>query len=179
MNTYGSKVEEKLVPVVGTKENPFLNGVTIVGLELSEDGTRFTMTFKQPNGALVKVTEFAGTEDWQIDQTNRRVRHIATKIVSVEEYESAIKETNNFADFISRVVSIIGNRYANMEFNMLFVYNKKGFVTIPSFPNFIEVSGTMPSTLILSDFNARLLVKPEVKKPENATEPEATSDLPF
>ena len=174
---YGSNknTEEKSYPVVGTVTNPTISGNSIEGFELSEDGNRFTITFKQPNGSLVKHSEFNNEADWAQDETSRRIRHIATKIVSDDDYSAAISETSSFGDFMSKVTNLIGNKHIGLMFNMLYVYNKKGYVSLPKYPNFIEKDGTSPSTINLSAYNQKLLVKPEI----TSSPSEVLNDMPF
>ena len=144
--SYGSKTDSEgriigadsgyIAPNVGTPEKPYVEDVKISGIELEDN--RAVFLFEQPNGAVVKHTEFESDQSWAQDNTTRRVKHICTKIVSVEEYDKAVLETESFSSFIDSVIDLLRGRTKNKKFRVKFVYNKKNFVCLPNFPNFIE-----------------------------------------
>lgn len=168
-----------------------VDGCTFEGIELGEDGRSLSFLFEQPSGAIIRMIEFdeefnqytQGKPDDQalnIQNSNARMKHICTKIVGEDAYNNATKDGfDSFTQCATALINLIGKKYEGMKFNMLFVYNKKNYVSIPKFPNFIEKSGTTPTGITISSYNQGLLVKKAVPKPDNVTSEAVTDDLPF
>lgn len=181
---YGSKLtsdgkainadESRVLPVVGIVDNCTIKTL----FELNEDCTVASITFAQGNGAEVTHKEWISEDAKSIDDTNRRVKHICTKVMSESEYDNAVASASSFADFFSKVNSVLGGKTEG-KFRMVFHYNNKGYVTIPRYPNFIESMSTVPTKLVLSKYVQERLVRPEAPKPDADLDVTAVNDLPF
>jgi hypothetical protein len=182
MASYGSKTtsdgkqiaadENRVSPSVG-----IVNDCTIKGVfELNEDKSVASITFVQPNGTEITHKEWVSTDAAGIDDTNRRVKHICTKLVTEAEY-NAMPEATSFENFFANVNQLIAGKTAG-KFRMLFHYNNKGYVTVPRYPNFIESMSTNPTRITISKYVADRLVKPAAPKPD--PEMDVVADqLPF
>lgn len=131
-----------ILPVAGerVKNNKFLGFDFGKGKEDNVVENRADFMFQQESGATVKISIFEGDEDWQIDNINRTVKHVCTKLVSEEAYKEKIesKPANSFGGFITKIKNLLKDEdFSDRVFTMKFVYNKKGYVTVPNFPNFI------------------------------------------
>lgn len=150
---YGSRVDSEgkaiqgdssyVSPVAGER----VEGNTLESIALAEDKdgntieNRAVVTFKQANGSFVRWTLFEATEQWQFDNLNRGVKHLATKLMTEEEYYAGLEAggaPTNFVAFINKLASLLMPRAAGKLFTMKFVY-KNGYVTVPSFPNWIAL----------------------------------------
>jgi len=158
-------------PIVGTPEKPYVENCKLEKVELSEDETRASFTFKQSNGSTVNHSEFSGTEDWQIENTNKRVKHICSKIVTGEEYQTAVGGASNFVDFINKIITLINGKYTDLTFRIKFIYNKNGYVSIPQFPNFIENMTVLENeTTIRYNPKYDIFIRPIADATENGIE---------
>jgi len=148
---YGSRVDAEGKTIQG--DSSFVAGVagervegnTIQSIEFAKDkdgnviDTRAVVTFKQANGALVRWTIFEATEPWQMDNLNKSIKHLATKVMTEEEYYAGLElggSPSSFQDFIKKVSALIVPKAAGKLFTMKFVF-RNGYLTIPSFPNWI------------------------------------------
>lgn len=150
---YGSRLDSKgeaiqensqyATPVAGER----VEGNVIEAISLAEDKegniveTRANVVFKQANGAAVRWTIFEATEDWQFDSLNRNIKHLATKLMTEEEYYAGIEKggaPSDFVGFIDKLSKLILPKAEGKVFTIKFVY-KKGYVSIPSFPNWIAL----------------------------------------
>ena len=178
---YGSKLtsdgkainadESRVMPTVGIVENCTIK----TNFELNEDETVASITFAQSNGAEVTHKEWISEDARSIDDTNRRVKHICTKIMSEAEYDAATAGASSFASFFQRVNQALAGKTAG-KFRVVFQYNNKGYVTVPRYPNFIESMSVTPTKLVLSKYVVERLVKPEAPKSDIEV---TTDDLPF
>lgn len=148
----GETVEENSnfkSPVVGSPEKPFVNNVSIedIAYNKSESGVEMgIIIFKQENGSQVKETIFPANPNFQQpveeqgDLINRRMKHIVTKFSGItgEDYDSRLSETDSFKDFIEQIGNFVRPQFDSNKFRVKFVYNKKGYVSLPKYPNFIE-----------------------------------------
>ena len=181
---YGSKLtsdgkainadENRILPVVGIVENCTIKTL----FELNEDASVASITFTQSNGAEVTHKEWISDDAKSIDDTNRRVKHICTKLVSESDYDAAASKASSFADFFSKINSVIEGK-TDGGFRMIFHYNNKGYVTVPRYPNFIEPMSVVPTKLVLSKYVQERLVRPEAPKPDADLDVTAVNDLPF
>ena len=181
---YGSKLtsdgkainadESRVLPIVGIVDNCTVK----TGFEMNEDNSVASITFGQSNGAEVTHKEWISEDARSIDDTNRRVKHICTKIISEGEYDQAVAGASSFPDFFSRVNAAINGK-ANGKFRMVFHYNNKGYVTVPRYPNFIEPMTVSPTKLVLSKYVQERLVRPEAPKADLDMDLATGNDLPF
>lgn len=181
---YGSKLtsdgkainadENRVLPVVGIVDNCTIKTL----FELNEDGSVASITFVQGNGAEVTHKEWISDDARSIDDTNRRVKHICTKLMTESDYDNAVASASSFTDFFSKVNTVMNGK-TDGSFRMVFHYNNKGYVTIPRYPNFIEPSSVTPTKLVLSKYVQERLVRPEAPKPDADLDVTAVNDLPF
>ena len=187
---YGSRVDEKgqaiqgdssyVQPVAGERVEG--NVLESIGLAQDKDGntieTRATLTFKQKNGALVKIALFEGSEGWQIANLNKTIKHLATKVMTEEEYYAGIEAggaPSNFVEFINKVSSIVMPKAAGKVFTMKFVY-KKGYLTIPTYPNWIALPENADTLSTNAKYDSYVKEEPtETPKVDVGT----TEDAPF
>jgi len=167
MSGYGSNVtsdgkpigadSDFIPPSVGIQENVILKSI-----EVDREKGRCVFEFVQADGAVVRHTEFDGEEDWQIDTTNRRVKHIATRFVTEEEYHAAVEGSKGFLDFSSRVKNLIDAKNSeDIKFRMIFRYDKNyKYVVLPQYPNFIELMSVEESKLVITNYDQGFLKKP-------------------
>jgi len=181
---YGSKLtsegkainadENRVIPMVGIVDNCAIK----TGFELNEDQSVASITFTQGNGAEVTHKEWISEDARSIDDTNRRVKHICTKLVKESEYDAAVAGASSFATFFDCVNKLINGKTSG-KFRMVFHYNNKGYVTVPRYPNFIEPMSVTPTKLVLSKYIQERLVRPEAPKADLDADVMAGSDLPF
>ncbi len=181
---YGSKLTSD-GKAINADENRVIPGVGIVdnceiktGFELNEDNSVASITFTQGNGSEVTHKEWKNDDAQSIDGINRRVKHICTKLVTENEYDTAVAGSSSFPDFFNRVNALIDGKTSG-KFRMIFHYNNKGYVTVPRYPNFIEPMSVTPTKLVLSKYIQERLVRPEAPKADLDVDVTAGNDLPF
>lgn len=179
---YGSKKtsDGKEITADQTRTTPsvgIVNDCTIKGVfELNDDKTVASITFVQPNGSEITHKEWISDDPAGIDDTNRRVKHICTKLITEAEYD-AMPEATGFVDFFTKVNNLIAGKTEG-KFRMLFHYNNKGYTTIPRYPNFIEPMSVNPTRITISKYVSDRLVKPAAPKADPEMEV-AADDFPF
>lgn len=186
--SYGSNVgadgkpisadENRLTPIVGILDNVKIKDT----FEISEDGGTASITFIQENGAEVTHKEWSSDDPSNIEETNKRVKHICTKIVSEQEYTTAVSGATGFGDFFNRVSNLLRGK-TNGLFRMLFHYNKKGYVTVPRFPNFIESMDVKVSKITMNKYAQKMQTRPDAPTSDLDSDLDTsagvTNDLPF
>lgn len=168
MSRYGAKITADGKEVRANGSMPKLTGERVIGNVIEYFGmstdindnpvTNFAeIRFRQSNGALF-VHKFRDSElDWMVDNLNKSMLHICTKIVTEAEYYVALEGTTNFSQFIEAVKTKIIPKALNMTFTCKITLREntnvespsygQWFTQFPQFPNFIEVDKTIPSTL--------------------------------
>lgn len=166
--SYGSKTNSKGESIKANGTAPILVGEKVVGntieyfgLSKDQDGNTQSniaeIRFKQANGATFSKKFWEPSEDWAIDNLNRDMLHICTKIVPEADYYATVEGTKTFGAFIEAIRTKIIPKATGKTYTMKIVYleNKKEgspsfgqfFPGLPKFPSWIEVDGTTPSTL--------------------------------
>ena len=184
---YSTNVESNatsIAPEVGIVDN-----VELTNISIPDGQEMLTFEFKQANGAVIRHTEFPANPDFSVDvatqakDCSRRVKHIATKIMSEDEF--AMDDVVNFMDYANKVISLFGRKYTGKKFRMVFHYKGK-YVNVPKYPNFIENMETEPSSLYLSEYVKQRLVRvvPDEETSTNGQHTEKVTsgngnDLPF
>lgn len=179
---YGRKVSadsEYTVPEVGIVENVSIDSQ----FKFSDDNSYVTITFFQQNGSKVERRFYDSEDEKDQETTDRCVKHICTKIVSVDTYEKTFATpATSFVDFFNKVNKLIAGK-TNGKFRVIFHYNGKGYVTVAKYPNFIEKMETSPSKLVISTYVKGYLTKPNTPKPDSEQVEEnaeaVSNDLPF
>jgi hypothetical protein len=178
------------VALMNIKKDKTSNGDSYLRVEFKDEkGIPFTHTEFTPSA-------FPGSKDpkedvaKQIEKQQRRIKHILSKFV--DESKIIIKAAS-FDELIDCVIEIAGDSYKGEKFRILCDYNGKGYARFPSFPPFIEVAGTEPTTLRVTEYHK--MEKPVADKPSalvgpeddaspalvgaDVPEDEAGDDLPF
>lgn len=193
---YGSREDSKGGVITGQSNMPILVGEKVEGnvlesLEFKEDyntkellDNTAILTFIQSNGAKFNISILDGTQDWQIDNLRKMLAQIGTKIVSDAEYWAIVDGSNSFHELITRIKTDIIPKASGKTFTLKIVYNtsKTSGKSFPGFPkkgNFIELDGTVPTSLSSNDYDVYerpvLVTLPEDKSKENTSEQSTTT----
>ena len=173
---YGSniKTENVLIPEVGIQKEVRLT-------EVKFEENRLSFVFEQSTGARVIHSEFKANPDWNIEEqqtnTSRRVKHIA----EASGIALNIEKTESFEEYVTQIIEAFGV-LSDCTFNMIFIYNKKGFVCLPKYPPFIEKTREdNTSKLKVSEYNKQKMIRIEPDpEPLDTTETATEKDnLPF
>lgn len=161
---YGSKedkdgnnlrVDDRMPPLVG----PSVPGNKIVRFGFATDfqsgailENQAELVFEQSNGAELKHRFYGGDEAWQVDMINRQFAHLCGKIISTEDYWKIIDGAGTFHEMVTRIENQIISLSAEKSYTLRVVFNgnkKKGkyYAGLPKWGNFIELDGTIPTTL--------------------------------
>ena len=182
---YGASKEVQSESTVKIPTAGILAGVVLDSIALNEAADRLEFSFKQSNGATVKHIEFEAKEnpyntiEEQQDLTNRKVKHIATKFMDEDAF--IISSVDSFEAYAKAVIKLLTGKFEGKTVNVLFTYNKKGYVGLPKYPNFIE-KGTVAladTALVIGtkDVITKTVVVPDTPEVEVAAAP--LNDLPF
>lgn len=124
-------------------------------VSLSEDKKRIIFAFKQTNRAVFNYSFFGpGDPEGEYYAQNmanlkKSLLHIATKIVTEEEFWTAITGATTFEEFANSLISKIYSKGIGSKFNLKIVYSRKesgDYPSFPRFPNFIEKGNSETST---------------------------------
>jgi hypothetical protein len=175
---------------VGIHEN-----VELVKIEtgVSEKKNEFlAFYFKDSKGKELSHTEWKPVDQdaertkSKITNQLRRVKHIATKFVTEDEF---IFEAENFKQFSEKVVSILKDKFQGKKVRIKAVYSYNNYVSLPNYLPFIE-SMSIPkikSKLEISSIDKMTRERADTEIPvvnpfEDTTiktEAKTGSDLPF
>jgi hypothetical protein len=168
-----------------------VKGNVLESLSLATDASgnvvnnRAELVIKQSSGATIKQAYFDKPGDAKaIDRLNGAVLHICSAFVTKDEYKSLLGAPTNFAEFIHNVNTNIFPRAKGKTFTMTFIreeaQNGKWYVKIPTFPNFIELDGTAPTTIYMKK-NYIFDIPETTNMSDPMAAPAASSDsgLPF
>ena len=161
MSNYGSKTNAEGVDLNSDGKMPIMTGEQVTGNVLTEitmatdkDGAtldnRAVVRFKQSNGSTFSQMYFDSDQDWAIDRTNQQFLHIATKIVTEDQYFAAVSTATGFPDFIAKVGALLLPASAGKTYTLKISLRENDgnyYPTFPNYPNFIEADGTTPTTL--------------------------------
>ena len=143
---FGSKVDSTgkelegdssyIKPSVGerVKDNK-LTSIEFIRKDDGKESAKFTFT--QSNGASLVWVVFAPEDDKQLDRINRNIKHLCTKYVTEDEFHAV--QANSFEAFIGGIKTLILNKAVDIPVTMKIVYNKKGYASLPYFPNWIAL----------------------------------------
>ena len=167
MSNYGSKTNSEGKSIQANGSMPVLvgecvpgNTIEYFGMSKDQNGelsaNMAEIRFKQSNGATFTKKFWDSEEDWAIDNLNRDMLHIATKIVPETEYDAAVAGSTSFSDFIQKIAVGVISKAEGKKFALKIIYkantNKQSasfgqfFPSFPNFPNWIEPDGTNPTT---------------------------------
>lgn len=160
---YGSKTDAEGKEIQANGASPLMTGERVAGHEMVYFGpakdmngnilpNRFEIHFRQTSGRLFVYSFFDSTEGWAIEQTNRTMLHIFSKVVTEEEYYGVVNGSTSFNDFMTRVQTTIFPKASGKRFTLKIVYiqdktSGKFYAKFPKYPNFVELDGTTPTTL--------------------------------
>lgn len=194
---YGSKTNSTGESIRANGTAPILVGEKVIGnsieyfgLSKDQDGNPIPniaeIRFRQSNGAVFTKKFWEPSEDWAIDNLNRDMLHICTKIVSENEYYAAVEGTKSFGAFIEAIKTKVMPKAAGKTYTMKIVYleNKKEgspskgqwFAGLPKFPSWIELDGTIPSSLTTNPKFDFYVVPASAKKSDIEMDVTATND---
>tara|TARA_R110002020_G_scaffold22721_3_gene76419 strand:- start:187 stop:753 length:567 start_codon:yes stop_codon:yes gene_type:complete len=187
---YGSRVDEEGKEIQGdssfvqAKAGERVAGVKLasIGLATDREGNtienRANIIFEQEGGAKVFVTLFEATEDWQFKAINTKIKHIATKLMTEEEYYTALNaggSPGGFGEFIAKISSIFMPLAEGKVFTMKFVY-LKGYLTVPNFPNWMALPGNEDTLSTNPKFDKYVNEEPTENVPAGGV---PSTDQPF
>ena len=145
---FGSKVDSTgkevtdgssyVKPLVGERVPG--NKLTDIEFVRKDDGKESAkFTFTQSNGAKLIWVVFAPENEKQLDSVNTNTKHLCTKYVTEEEFHAL--QSNSFESYINGIKGLILDKASALEVTMKIVYNKKGYASLPYFPNWIALPG--------------------------------------
>lgn len=161
--------EGSLIFPVGIIENCEMTGVTFNG---DGDYPNLEFTFKGPDGSELKHKEFEINESTEyaqqsMERMNGKVVHILRRFMSKDE--AKIPEVSNFAGYAKAVIKLIGDKYKGVKLRVKATFNKKGYVSFPLFPDFLENMSVVPNPedtkLRITQYDS--LIKPQASKPSS------------
>jgi hypothetical protein len=134
-------------------------------------------TVVQSNDSRVIYKEFEpspkfGEETFkqQTQNFNARMQHIASTLLG-NDYDKKIQKSSSFAEYCNNFIEALRGHFENVPLRMKFVFNKKGYITLPRFTSnggFIELASVNPTKLRITSFDT-------VEQPDAEVE-EAVSD---
>lgn len=177
---------------VGIHENIKL---TEIRFDISKNDNQFiSFTFENENGNQLVHTEYEprlndNSEDArkQYDKKRlnqmKRIKHIATKIVSENEFKFT---ATDFKDFCTKTLAILTpDKYEDKLFRIKATYSWNNYVTLPNYTPFIEDMALVPkekSRLSILSLDKITKDRPDVETPQYiSSDPFATtedSDIP-
>jgi hypothetical protein len=95
------------------------------------------------------------------------VKHIISKFVP--EDKAKIAKVPNFEAFAKAVISLLGDSFKETKVRLKILYNKKGYLTVPQYPPFIERMDVNPTQLKITDYDKKWLDKPTADKDNKNT----------
>lgn len=192
---FGSKVDSTGKSLSATNTVTIMKGERVPGNKILSFGMakdqnenpvtdRAEIVFLQSNGAKFSYAFFSPNPEkaWTLDKLNREMLHICTKIVPETDYYSAVDGSTDFQSFISNIQQKVIPQAEGKTFTLKIVMKEntnsgKWFANFPTFPNFIELDGTEPSTLTTNPQYDFYTVPAESTPEETTTgEPAATGD---
>lgn len=161
---YGSKLDETGKEIQAKGVMPLMTGEKVVGCKLVSfgpatnpttnevDPNRFQIVFEQSNGKLFTQSYYNNEASWAQTNLNRAMLHICTSFISIEEYYAVVEGSADFVDFMNRIQTKIMPKAIGKGFTLKITYSQqkssgKWYAGFPSYPNYIELDGTKPSTL--------------------------------
>lgn len=184
--SYGSKVDaegkviaadSQFTPITAGERNP---GFKFVGFEIPEGIENRANVVFEKNGKEFRQTIFNSDQEWAQAAASRTILHIATKMGNEEDYYKAIgTEGDSFENWVKRANGYMTKASKDKTFTLKIVYNTRGYLSFPKFPNFIELDGTNPS-LLSTNPKYDSYIKPQgTEAPAPVTAGGTTDDLPF
>ena len=168
-------------PTLSANENVFLEKTEYVS-EVGKDGKpfeaiRFTY-FKQlspDRKAVIKDTMFAiveeGMQPWRdktLEETitksyenfNTRLIHVAESFnVSLEDLKIAFKDSTTFEELATSYCNLLNSKCAGIPVWLKTITNKRGYATVPGFPDFIQPMSDQTCTLKYSKWEHKSNLK--------------------
>jgi hypothetical protein len=121
----------------------------------SAKGKKFAaFHFLNDKNEVLVHTEWEPSDNDETKLTNKtlnqikRFKHIITKYVPKEAFEGFKAE--NFEDFVTKSIKILGNAYVGKKVRLKVTLNDKNFTSLPNYTPFIELNSTTESTLSIN-----------------------------
>lgn len=176
--------------------------LTDVKYGVTEKGFEYlTFTFENKQGDKGTHTEYQVFSDKQyeamlpedrerflekIDNQKRRIGQIVTTFVTREQYEF---QANDFKTYAENIINILKDSLNTVPVRIKFVYNNRGFTTLPSYWKYIFIE---PMTITKEQSKIRILSIDKMKRdvPNIKSQPnteiedlvvtnKSTDDIPF
>lgn len=161
---YGSKLDEQGQEIKAKGMMPLITGERVTGckfisFEMGKNAVtgestpgRYEIQFEQSNGRIFTQSFFESDQPWAQVNLNKAMLHICSSFVTVADYYAVVEGSENFSDFMNRIQTKIMPKAAGKSFTLKITYNQqkssgKWFAGFPNYPNYIELDGTVPSTL--------------------------------
>ncbi|MFW6225672.1 MAG: hypothetical protein ACOC3V_01775 [bacterium] len=123
---------------VGIHENVELDRVEY---DVSPKGNKFLAFYFKKDGKELSHTEWEPVDNDnkklndKINNQMKRVKHIATKFISEEEFEF---NASDFEDFSNKVIEKLKGKYEGKKVRIKVVYNYNNYTSFPNYVPFIE-----------------------------------------
>lgn len=121
---------------VGIHENVEL---TNVRYDVSPNGNEFlAFDFQDEKGKTLSHTEWSpgDGQDSKILNQMKRVRHIVVKYIPEENF---IFEAQNFKEFATKTIELLGDAYKGKKVRLKVTYNTNNWADLPNYLPFIEL----------------------------------------
>lgn len=175
-------------PDAGIWENV---SVTHVGIDVDKEGnatpTRGAISFEDANGRKFSYKFFDTTMDWAIQKNHKVLEHLASTVMSVEQFAEVVQKAtsdDSFETYMNTIGNAIMKLAKGQTFNVKLIYDKKGFLTlaVSDYSRYIENTNVKPMTLFMSAKDWEKAKKPTPTPADQNEGGEAstgTDDLPF
>lgn len=133
--------------------------------------------FKDEEGKELSHTEWEPTDDDpkkledKITNQMKRVKHIATKFISEDDF---VFDANDFKDFAEKTIKSLDGKYNNKKVRIKVVYSWNNYTSLPNYVPFIE-SMDIPK----DKSNLSITSIDKMKKDQPDVETRVVSDDPF
>lgn len=182
---------------VGIHENCELKRIEY---RVSDKGSEFmAFYFEDEKGKTLAHTEYKPNDDDpdtlnnKITNQIKRVKHIATKFITNEQFDCAF---DTFKEFAEKTIKALGTSFVGKKVRLKVIYSWNNYTSLPKYVPFIESMDVLKEKSVLEISSIDKMTKdkrdefPKVDNPledllsdseeedTNESEPE-TSDLPF
>jgi hypothetical protein len=164
----------KLELMIGEKNNR-------LSIEIERNG-------KKTYGSLWEPTSFQGQPiaDWQERKVSEFITILCTTFITVDELKSKVENSINFADFITKALKAIDDKWQDKEVDLILTYQKNStYLEVPTNLNgivnkrFIKLSSDPTELQYSNDFKDKHLTKIEAPKEKVTDWIVEEDDMPF
>lgn len=125
----------------------------------NDEHKSFVISFKQTNGAIFthrfnRPNPESASFEKSLEYLNTQMLHIATKVMSEQEYLAAVAGSSDFETFVTKLIAGVFSKMVGKTFNLKITYKYEtgddgkvySLPQLPLFPNFIEPGDTKECT---------------------------------